>query len=175
VGSYIGIQKIAAKRAGVTYEQYLERIASGLKWCDVCETWLKQDRFGKDRSRWDGLAAHCLKCRKNQYYRVYQPKPKVIRRGRRFVPARDGDKKQARSRVNNLVKRGLLPDPNSIPCVDCGHIYDGKTRHEYDHYLGYAARSHESVESVCATCHGERTSARGETKAARRNDGSNEN
>lgn len=48
----------------------------------------------------------------------------------------DGDKKQARRRINVEVRTGRRPHPNTIPCVDCGHIWKmGERRHEYDHYL----------------------------------------
>ena len=72
------------------------------------------------------------------------------------MPSRDGDKKQARRRVNYLVDIGLLPDPDDVPCVDCGHLGADGPRHEYDHYLGYEAVHHEDVEPVCSSCHHER-------------------
>lgn len=68
--------------------------------------------------------------------------------------SRDGDKLQARQKINSLVFSGQLPKPNDLPCVDCGHVYkkDG-TRHEYDHYLGYGSENHLKVEAVCKRCH----------------------
>lgn len=81
--------------------------------------------------------------------------------GRRFTPARDGDVRQARSRVNYLVAQQLLADPNDLPCVDCGHVHAvGERRHEYDHHRGYAIAHHEDVEPVCTTCHHRREKAR---------------
>ena len=51
----------------------------------------------------------------------------------------------------------MIPSPNEMPCVDCGHIWgEGERRHEYDHYRGYAAEHHETVEAVCSKCHHER-------------------
>ena len=68
---------------------------------------------------------------------------------------------QARQRVNNEVKAGRRPHPSTIPCSDCGHVWeDGERRHEYDHYLGYAAENHRDVEPVCTTCHVKRDSAK---------------
>jgi hypothetical protein len=46
----------------------------------------------------------------------------------------------------------MRPNPNDIPCVDCGHIGSDR-RHEYDHHLGYAADHHGDVEAVCSRCH----------------------
>ena len=74
---------------------------------------------------------------------------------------RDGDKRQARQRINVEVRTGHRPHPNALPCVDCGHIWcDGERRHEYDHYLGYAAEHHLDVEPVCTTCHAARDNGR---------------
>lgn len=84
------------------------------------------------------------------------------------APPRDGDKKQARQRINVEVRTGRRPHPNSLPCADCGHAWsEGERRHEYDHHLGYAAEHHHSVESVCTTCHARRCRDRGEIKQHR--------
>ncbi len=69
----------------------------------------------------------------------------------------DGNKKQARQRINVEVRTGYRPHPNKLPCTDCGHIYkDGEPRHEYDHYKGYLAENHLDVEPVCTFCHAKR-------------------
>lgn len=76
-------------------------------------------------------------------------------------PARDDDKEQARQRINVEVRTGRRPHPNALPCEDCGHVHvPGERRHEYDHYLGYAAEHHLDVQSVCTLCHAKRDSAR---------------
>lgn len=78
--------------------------------------------------------------------------------------ARSGDRKQARQRINVEVRTGRRPHPNTLPCVDCGHVWaDGERRHEYDHHLGYAAENHLNVEAVCTLCHRARNLARAET------------
>ncbi|WP_175974548.1 hypothetical protein [Burkholderia sp. BCC1047] len=87
--------------------------------------------------------------------------PATGRPGPAATPARDGDKVQARQRVNVEVRTGRRPHPNDLPCVDCGHIYAiGERRHEYDHHLGYAAEHHLDVQAVCTSCHAKRDSAR---------------
>jgi hypothetical protein len=74
---------------------------------------------------------------------------------------RDGDRKQARQRINVEVKGGRRPHPNSFPCTDCGHVWvKGERRHEYDHHKGYAAEHHYDVEPVCTLCHAERDSVK---------------
>lgn len=72
-------------------------------------------------------------------------------------PPRAGDKKQARQRINVEVCTGKRPHPNTLPCVDCGHVWKkGRRRHEYDHHLGYAAKNHYRVQVVCTRCHARR-------------------
>lgn len=69
-------------------------------------------------------------------------------------PGRDGDRIQARLRVNQAVRRGDIARPNDLPCKDCGALWvPGAPRHSYDHYKGYAAVHHLTVEPVCARCH----------------------
>ena len=76
-------------------------------------------------------------------------------------PPRDGDKEQARQRINVEVRTGRRPHPNTLPCVDCGHVWsEGERRHEYDHHKGYAAAHHLDVVAVCTTCHAQRDGAR---------------
>jgi hypothetical protein len=88
----------------------------------------------------------------------YGPAPK---------PPRDGDKKQARQRINVLVRTGRLPHPNTIPCKDCGHVWiAGERRHEYDHHLGYGADHHYDVEAVCTNCHAQRDGKVNQTHCA---------
>lgn len=70
-------------------------------------------------------------------------------------PPRDGDKKQARQRVNVEVAHGRRPHPNSLPCADCGHIWKPRAarRHEYHHHRGYGAAHHLDVIPLCTRCH----------------------
>lgn len=78
-------------------------------------------------------------------------------------PPRDGDKVQARQRVNVEVRSGRRGHPNTFACVDCGHVWQpGERRHEYDHHLGYAAEHHCDVEPVCTKCQRQRSIRRGE-------------
>lgn len=83
------------------------------------------------------------------------------RSGPKPATPRDGDKKQARQRINVEVRTGRRAHPNTLACFDCGHVWsEGERRHEYDHYLGYAACHHASVQPVCTVCHARRDSAR---------------
>jgi hypothetical protein len=72
-------------------------------------------------------------------------------------PPRDGDKKQARKRIEVDIRNGWLAHPNTLPCFDCGHVWKlGDWRHSYDHYLGYGAAHHRDVQPVCVKCHHKR-------------------
>lgn len=160
MGSAAGVEKTSAARVGVSVEEYRKRIDAGEKWCIGCKSWHDRAEFATDRSRTDGLTAACRAYRSQRNRDLYEPRPRPAR-GRRFVRPRDGDTRQARGRVNYLVTAGLIPDPNDVPCSDCGHVWEaGQRRHEYDHHLGYSAEHHEHVESVCTTCHHARETER---------------
>ena len=128
------------------------------KWCTRCKQVHSISAFGQDASRGDGFSASCLASR-----RVKVRKPQIGSLGRRkwLVAARDGDKRQARRRVNYLVEQGRIPRPDDLPCVDCADaVFSNDYRHEYDHYLGYAAEHQLQVEPVCQKCHRNREDAR---------------
>jgi hypothetical protein len=92
---------------------------------------------------------------------VFGVNPKTGRPGPSPHAPKDGDREQARQRINVEVKTGRRPHPNSLPCVGCGHIWqEGERRHEYDHYLGYAAAHHYDVQPVCTECHARRDGAK---------------
>lgn len=158
MGSAEGALKAAATRTGLSVAEYLDRLNAGLLWCWRDQTWEPAEDFAVDRSRSRGRAGSCRRsisdAARQSYERRERPAP-----GRRYVAARDDDRKQARRRVNHLVDAGVLPNPNTVPCTDCGHEGTDK-RHEYDHHLGYEAEHHEHVEPVCTTCHHQREAAR---------------
>jgi hypothetical protein len=158
-GRALGVLKGAARKAGVTFDEYQRRRASGEKWCLRCKAWQPVGQFGLDSSRYDGLSASCLSGRRRFHEQTFTPIPEHERRPMGPAPhdARDGDQKQARHRINREVRRGIRPHPNLLPCVDCGHIWKPhQKRHEYDHYLGYAAEHHLDVQVVCTSCHATR-------------------
>lgn len=153
MGSAVGVMKVAAKRIGIPPAEYEARLAVGERWCTRDKVWHPLGEFGADANRADGIARSCLASRRQRLAETYTPKARPPT-GRRYVGARDGDSLQARRRVNYLVDAMLLPRPNTLPCVDCGHEWsDGERRHEYDHYLGYSPIHHEDVEPTCTTCH----------------------
>ena len=148
-----GVLKAAAARTGLGVDEYLDRLNKGLLHCWRCRAWHDAGEFGKDSTRSRGRAASCRRSTNAATRARYQPRPRP-EPGRRYVAPRDGDQLQARRRVNYIVDAGLLPDPDDVPCTDCGHEHGtDERRHEYDHHLGYAAEHHEDVEAVCTKCH----------------------
>jgi hypothetical protein len=159
-GTPQGALKSAARRVGISVDAYLDRISRGLSYCWRCSNWHPSSDFNKDSSRWNGLETSCRASISAARKAAYRPHPRQAA-GRRIADAREQDGRQARARVRYLVKAGVLPDSNDLPCSDCGHVNDpGERRHEYDHYHGYDAQHHECAEAVCVTCHRSREKAR---------------
>jgi len=166
MGSAAGVEKVAAKRLGLSLEDYRANIAAGLKHCGKCRQWLARSAFNADATRGDGLDKHCQSCRSTGNPKGWHDKPNINPETGRPGPTpqapRDGDKFQARQAVTRLVRLGLVPKAAALACADCGHI-GADRKHEYDHHLGYAAEHHEHVEPVCVDCHSRRTHNRGES------------
>lgn len=128
-----------------------------VKWCTRCKVEHPRESFGRDASRGDGLSASCLASR-----RVTTAKVRTeFKRHGWLKPTRDGDKKQARRRVNYLVEQGRIPHPDDLPCIDCAdEVFPVDYRHEYDHARGYDGENQLYVEPVCSRCHHAREEAR---------------
>lgn len=156
-----GAELVAAKKSGVSAEEYRRRIANGEKRCSTCKLWLRVVAFGKDATRYDRLSPVCSDCKRAKSRAKWIPKPRVSKKGQRFAAIRDGDREQARYRANHLIKIGRLENPNKLPCFDCGHRGEDR-RHEYDHFAGYSAERQECVQAVCTVCHAKRSRQRGE-------------
>lgn len=160
MGRREGALKTAAKRLGLGLEEYLARLQSGLKWCGSCKADHPRDRFGRDATRGDGLDVQCLQSRREMSPKKPARPKESYRRGW-VANVRDGDRKQARRRVNYLVEQGRIRRPNDLPCCDCGHLWmHGEPRHEYDHHRGYDGASQLDVQPVCVKCHRQREKSR---------------
>lgn len=61
MGSFIGVQKIAAKKIGISFEEYIEKIKKS-KWCTSCKSWQPFNVFDIDNYRGDKLSAKCHNC-----------------------------------------------------------------------------------------------------------------
>jgi len=142
-----GAIMIAAKKAGLSVAEYTNRLAKGLKKCTVCKEWKLLCNFTGDGSRKDGRASKCIDC--NRALWVFR---EITHGPQNQTPRRNGDKQQARRRINVDINVGIRPNPNSLYCSMCGHIGDDK-RHEYHHILGYSPEHHCDVLPLCSACH----------------------
>lgn len=111
-------------------------------------------QFIRQRQKFDGKNSRCKICQRALDRKRYQPIPIDQHKLRGFPPkpGRDGDKNQARAKVNYAVTCGKLPHARNIPCTDCGHLGDDR-KHEYEHHNGYDAINHLDVQCVCVPCH----------------------
>ena len=60
MGSPTGALRSAATKRGLTLGEYLQ-ITAESKWCTLCGAWHPHANFGRDKTRGDGKATHCLK------------------------------------------------------------------------------------------------------------------
>ena len=59
-----GALKIAAKKAGLSFDEYSACLAAGQRRCTKCKTWKAVSEFGRDRTRYDGVDRSCFACRR---------------------------------------------------------------------------------------------------------------
>lgn len=154
-GRQLGAFKRAARFAGLTFDEFADRLDDGQKRCTKCKAWKPADAFGAEAGRWDGKNPKCVECHAKFYAAAHEQVAVDDQRpsGRPGRP-RPGDKVQARQAVNRDVKTGRRPHPDTFHCVRCGHKGSDR-RHEYHHHMGYAAEHHLDVIPLCTTCHHE--------------------
>lgn len=148
MGSIVGVEKVAAKRLGIPFEEWKEMRAKGMKWCSYGKHWQEIEFFPPDSTRGDGKAQACFHC-----FSDFQSKRKRPARPRH----NRGELKEAASHaVSHAIRRGELPDPNRVPCSECGHgnpPFGKRRRHEYHHHLGYEKENQLKVKVLCSRCH----------------------
>lgn len=140
MGNRIGITKVAAKKIGISYEDYIKKINEGLKWCTSCKQWKPREFFGIDKSRGDGLRAPCFDCSRVKY-----------RKSRGLLAPSEKIQQAASNVIRTLIRQGKLPSPDTIPCIDCG-----KKAEVYHHHLGYNKSHWADVVALCKSCHHKR-------------------
>lgn len=137
MGSKVGVDKIAAGRLRMSYEDYLAKLSSGVKWCYRCRAWKQLHRFGNDSHRGDGLDATCFQCR-----RVAERKTRQVRAPSLKV------QNDAGNAIKKAVLKGKLAAPTLLPCSRCT-----KPAEIYHHHLGYAQYHWLDVHALCRSCH----------------------
>ncbi len=73
MGTYDGAIQTAAKRVGLSTEEYIAQRAKGLKHCWGCRQWLPERVFGLDTRRGDGLATRCRECKNARARELHYP------------------------------------------------------------------------------------------------------
>jgi len=101
--------KAAARRVGVSTDEYVRLRLAGLKCCWRCRSWASVASFGPDVTRYDGLAAICVSCR-----RPPKQMPLIVRTQaeyERFRYATDERYRIERRQRAHARKRGIDPMP----------------------------------------------------------------
>lgn len=134
MGTFVGVEKVAAGRLGLTLEQYQAQVQKGLKWCFKCKAWKPIANFGKDISRGDGKKAKCKACEYQKKVKLLSPETKAVQAA-------------ASNAVRTAVRGGDLPKVTSLFCK-CGE----PAKH-YHHSKGYETEHWLEVEPLCRSCH----------------------
>lgn len=79
MGTYDGAMRTAAKRIGLTLEEYRFRRAAGLKYCWACKLWLPESDYGTDMCRSDFLTPTCRGCKNRRARELHYTGKKVDR------------------------------------------------------------------------------------------------
>ena len=92
-----GAIKVNAKRLGISVEEYIKFVESGLKNCFRCKKWLSKELFQADKSRYDGKNPSCTQCRSVYCQSRYKTIPNELRKpmGPSPSPCRDGHEPHA--------------------------------------------------------------------------------
>jgi len=177
MGSKKGVIRVAAKRIGISFEQYQKFISEGFKWCYACQTWQVRENFGKNRVTGDGLSPRCFRC-----CRVIEKKSRrgipSFKKGipmgeeskKKMSESHKGDKNhmwkggisyrkyprnplktEANRAVNHAVESGRLAKATLLPCFDCG-----QSAKEYHHSRGYKKSNWFDIQALCVKCHRKR-------------------
>ena len=124
------------------------------KQCARCRRDLDLGDFCKSSKSRDGRQRWCRDCMR-EYMRGRSSDPAKRRANARRSARRYPEKRRARERVKDAIRRGDLPRASACICSDCP-----RQATQYDHPNGY--ENALEVESVCDECHGLRSRRRGE-------------
>jgi 5-methylcytosine-specific restriction endonuclease McrA len=108
----LGADKVAAKKFGLTLEDYQGRRASGLRRCTKCADWKPVESFGRDRSRPDGLAYRCEACRRVRVRQSTKGRVSAFKGRSHSVAAREA-MSAARKGCQNLRRVGQKHSPET--------------------------------------------------------------
>lgn len=103
-GTTEGRIRQTCKKHGFTFDEYMHNIASGLKWCHKCASWVSVKSFNKDATRFDGLTAKCHGCTRVKVRRTTKGMPSP-HKGKKMTPEKV-QKMLAKQRANGRVWKG---------------------------------------------------------------------
>lgn len=66
-GTKLGARRGWANRLGISIDELDRQAADGRSWCYLCREWLPLDKFGTDRSRWNGKKSVCKACSNHKH------------------------------------------------------------------------------------------------------------
>lgn len=101
MGSFVGIQKIAAKRIGISYEEYLIKIVNH-KWCSACKQWKPRECFCKDKNRGDGIATKCYDCTRVKVKKCWKGRVSTFKDHKHSEDSLDKMRKSHRARMDDV-------------------------------------------------------------------------
>ena len=131
-----GAIKVAAKKVGLSEDEYKRRLSAGLKRCTKCKQWKNTSEYGIDTSRFDGQKAACRTCSRVP-----------VKRAQRFI-ATAREKQRAHDAIRWAVKRGFMTAAITLKCSRC-HA----PAKQYHHHKGYAREHVLNVIPLCVSCH----------------------
>ncbi len=141
------------------------------KHCGKCNQEKVLTDFYKNRAQPSGLSSWCKVCilargrepevlerqrirqqtpESKEWHLRYAKTDKVKARRKKYNRNRSieyPEKIKALSAVNNAIRKGLLPRPDSFMCT-CGDVAK-----EYHHYLGHDKEHYFDVVPMCCICH----------------------
>lgn len=130
------------------------------KICARCKAPKALAEFCRNSATKDGRQSWCKDCARD-YMRGRSGDPAARRRSARDSAKRYPERRRAREKVKDAIRRGDLARASDCMCTDCGKPADA-----YDHAAGYD--NPLDVEPVCHECHGRRSRVRGEHRRAGR-------
>ena len=86
----------AAKRLGISADDYMAHLERGEKWCQLCREWHPRAAFGKNAANGDGLQGYCRDSANRRYREEYSSnrrpsEPVAFHLDRSLVDAYDAD------------------------------------------------------------------------------------
>lgn len=129
------------------------------KRCSKCKNFKSFTEFYKSRTNKDGFQNYCKICKK-QNQKTKEGKASQRRYRQRYYKSNKGktalklerihhpERYKAGNAVNNAIRAGKLPRPNTLQCHYCSEQAE-----QYHHHLGYALEHLLDVVPVCKKCH----------------------